>query len=155
MSREIDPNKKNLTEDEKKYLAQRGLLPTSVMSTEEQRQLLDPENDALSLEERANTGTVNTANLTVEQLEEELERRRAEAEEQRVKHESETDDEDEEDDSEEEADYSSWNKAQLQAEIDSRNEGRADDAKIAPASDKNKDLVAALEEDDASEDEEE
>src|SRR6478672_2600182 len=79
MSRVIDMD--NLDEDDKLYLAQRGQLPTDVASVEEQRQMLDPEAQALALEDRANTGDVNLANVSKEYLEAELARRReAEAE---------------------------------------------------------------------------
>lgn len=47
------------------------------------------------------------------------------------------------------ADYSKLKVADLQAEIDARNEGRAEEGQIVPDGDKKADLVAALEADDA------
>lgn len=49
--------------------------------------------------------------------------------------------------------YADLKAADLKAEIERRNDGREDDAKITPASNKNADLIAALEADDAAHDE--
>lgn len=45
--------------------------------------------------------------------------------------------------------YAALTKAELKAEVDKRNADRDDDAKLAPESDKNADLIAALDADDA------
>lgn len=52
------------------------------------------------------------------------------------------------DDDEEVPPYTEWKKADLLAEIERRNEGRADDDLIEPVSEKNADLAAALSVDD-------
>ncbi len=46
--------------------------------------------------------------------------------------------------------YGSWKAADLKAEIKARNEGRAEGDRITPESQRNADLVAALEADDAA-----
>jgi hypothetical protein len=151
MSRKIDMD--NLDDDDKLYLAQRGQLPTDVMSREEQRLLLNPEeaNQATML---ANTGTANTAGLTTEQLEEELERRRA----------AEVTDPrtlfgqegvagalaGEEDEDTLEPPYDQYTKSELLAELSRRNDNREDDNQL-PLSGNKDDLVARLDEDDADE----
>lgn len=161
MSREVDPNAKNLSDDDKIYLIQRGLMPTSVMSVQEQRKLVDPDLASLSLEERANTGDVNTDNLSIEQLEELLEARRAaEVKDPRelMKPAGEAaatrdgDDEDESDGEPLEPPYDQYTNAQLRAELDRRNEDRDEDEKL-PLSGSKAELVSRLEEDDSEDDE--
>lgn len=61
---------------------------------------------------------------------------------------------DEQESEEEEVDYSDLTVPELKAEIDARNDGREDDDKIAPASSKKDDLVAALEADDEDDEDE-
>lgn len=147
MSRVIDMD--NLDEDDKLYLAQRGQLPTDVASVEEQRQMLDPEAQALALEDRANTGDVNLANVSKEYLEAELARRReAEAEVDTLALMSKEGLEGAEDNGTE--DYSGWTKSQLLAEIADRNEKRDSDQELSLVGNK-ADLIAALEADDAGE----
>lgn len=147
MSREIDMA--NLSEDDKLYLAQRGQLPADVASVEEQRQMLDPEAQALALEDRANTGDVNLANVSKEYLEAELARRReAEAEVDTLALMSKEGLEGAEDSGTE--DYSGWTKSQLLAEIADRNEKRDSDQELSLVGNK-ADLIAALEADDAGE----
>lgn len=72
MSREIDPNTKKLSDYDKQYLEDRGVLPRE-----------EPVYAGTTLlKELPNTGDANTAGLTIEELEAELDRRReAEAEE--------------------------------------------------------------------------
>lgn len=129
MSREVNPNAKNLSDDDKLYLAQRGQLPVEIMSTEDQRKLLDPSRTNPTGLELANTGTVAT--MTTEDLEAELERRRAEVV-------SEDDLKklmtnpggvdgaaaDEDDDDRITENYDSYKKGQLSAEIAARNSDR-------------------------------
>ena len=157
MSREVDPNAKNLSDDDKLYLAQRAQLPTSVMSVEDQRKLLDPESAGPSTLELANTGTVAT--MTVEELEAALEQKRAEMEGTDTKAlftnpgglegASASDDDDESSDRIS-GDYDEYNKGQLSAEIAARNEEREDDADYEPMalSGSKAELVQRLEEDD-------
>jgi hypothetical protein len=159
VSRKVDPNSKSLSNDDKLYLIQRGLLPTSVMSAEEQRKLVDPDQSSLSLEDRANTGDVNTANLTVDQLEQMLEEARA--------RDAAVDTTalmkpagaaaaaaDEEDEEELTPPYDQYSKAQLIAELQNRNENRAEDDQWLLSGNKDE-LIARLEEDDSEDDEEE
>lgn len=155
MSREVDPNAKNLSEDDKMYLAQRGLLPTSVMSVEEQRQLLDPESaNNPPLSERPNTGDMNTAGISTEELEAELARRREAQDSVDPKslfgsESGAAPDEDEDDDEPLEAPYDQYTKAQLYAEVERRNADREDEEKIVVEAPGNKaEYVAALDEDD-------
>lgn len=155
MSRKVDPNSTSLSEEDKRYLAQRAQLPTTVLSVEEQRQLLDPEQNALSLENRANTGDVNTANISTEDLERELEARRK-AQDAVVPKElfgstsgaAPDEDEDEDDDAlEPPYDAEGVTKAMLLTEINRRNQGRDDEDKISVVGTK-PELAAALAEDD-------
>lgn len=64
----------------------------------------------------------------------------------------ELDDEDLDEDGEV-SEYEKMTKAQLQAEIDSRNEDREDEEKITPGGTRNVDLIEALEADDEDEEE--
>lgn len=153
MSREVDPNSKSLSEDDKRYLAERGQLSTKVLSVEEQRKLLDPTQDALSLEDRANTGDMNTVAITKEEFEE-LQKLRAEAE---VKDGRElfgsqsgpAPDEDDDEDDVLEPPYDQYTKGQLFNEVERRNADRDDDEKIEVEAPQNKpEYVAALTEDD-------
>lgn len=91
------------------------------------------------LEEVAHTGDANTAGLTTEQLERELERRRA-----REARETASAAGDEED---EELDYSTMSNDELRAEIARRNEGREDEDKL-DLTGRKAELIAVLEEDD-------
>jgi hypothetical protein len=151
VSREVDPNKKNLSDDDKMYLAQRGLLSTDVMSVEDQRKMLDPDKAGPSALELANTGTVAT--MTTDELEAELERRRAAvdddpsklftnpgglagaaADEDRIS-----------------GDYDDHTKGELSAEIDARNTEREDEDDYEPMalSGSKAQLVTRLQDDDA------
>lgn len=151
MSREIDMD--NLSEDDKVYLAQRAQLPASVMPVDEQRRLLDPEQGTLSLEQRANTGTVNTANLTVEQLEELLAERRAQQDDPQslMKLSGEAAATAETSEEEEDEGYAGLKKGQLIALIQERNEGRPEDEQLDTTGNKSE-LIALLEADDAEAD---
>lgn len=155
MSRQVDPNSSNLSKEDKLYLAARGQLPVSTMPVEEQRQLLDP--DAPTLEQRANTGDVNTVNISKEEFEE-LQKLRAAAEKATDAKKlfgstsGAGDDEDESDDEPLEAPYDQYTNAQLRAEIERRNEDREDDEKLALTGTK-PELVERLDEDDAEDDE--
>lgn len=162
MSRKVDPNNPSLSEEDKRYLASRAQLPTSVMSVEEQRQLLDPEQNALSLENRANTGDVNTANISTEALEEELKRRRAEQEAVVPKElfgstsgaaPDEDEDDDDDDALEPPYDAEGVTKAMLLTEINRRNQGRDDEDKISVVGTKPELAAALAEDDDDAEDE--
>lgn len=158
MSRDIKDTK-SLSDDDKLYLAQRGQLPTDVMSVEDQRAMLADSLEGLSLSDRANTGTVNVTGLTTEELQAELERRSAEAPKDPRKLFSDesgtTADEDEnEEDDDEEVDYSSMKNDDLRAEIARRNEGRAEEDKLS-LDGKKPDLIATLEADDAENSDEE
>lgn len=147
MSRKIDME--NLSQDDKVYLAQRGLLSTDIASVEEQRSWLDPEANARTLDQIANTGDVNVANLTTEELEAELERRRAEAkagQQPKLEPVGAKQATVEEDPAEES--YNDWNKAQLIAELQARNENRPEDEQFPIGGNKGE-LVALLEGDDA------
>lgn len=160
MSREVDPNAKNLSDDDKMYLAQRGQLPTDVMSVEDQRKMLDPSNAGPSVLELANTGTVAT--MTVEELEAALEQKRADQEgtdtkalftnPQGLAGASADDDEPDRLD----GDYDQYNKGQLSAEIAARNEEREDEEDYEPMqlSGSKAELVSRLEQDDQDRDEE-
>lgn len=163
MSRQVDPNAKNLSAEDKAYLVQRGSLSPSTMSIEEQRKLVDPEQNTLSLDERANTGDVNTANLSIDELEALLAEKRAEAEavdpKKLMSNESGTaadgDDEDDEDDEPLEAPYDQYTNAQLRAEIDRRNETREDEDKLSLSGTKPELVERLTEDDDEDEDNEE
>lgn len=155
MSREVDPTSTNLSEEDKQYLAQRGLLPTSVMPADEQRSMLDPEATAVPLADRANTGDVNTANLSIDQLEEMLAAKRKEQEATKPADlfgSTSGPSADEDDDDEDEpldAPYDQYTKAQLYAEVERRNADREDDEKIVVEAPGNKaEYVDALNEDD-------
>ena len=161
MSRDVDPNAKNLSDDDKLYLAQRGQLPTDVMSVEDQRKLLDPSGAGPSVLELGNTGTVAT--MTTDELEAELERRRAEVVDPKKLADLMTNpgglkgaeaDEEDEDDGPLEAPYDQYSKAKLSAELARRNEERDEDDQLALSGNK-QELVDRLDEDDASEDDEE
>lgn len=157
MSREVDPYASNLSTDDKIYLIQRAKMPTDVMSVADQRKLVDL--DAVPLDERANTGDVNTANLSIDQLEELLAARRAEAEEVEPKklfsNESGTASDDDEDSEPLEPPYNQYTNPQLRAEIERRNsELDEDDEKLALTGTKDE-LVARLEEDDADDEDDE
>lgn len=155
MSREVDPNASNLSDDDKLYLAQRGRLPLSVASVEEQRALLDLETTAnIPLSERANTGDMNTAGITTEELEAELARRREVQDSVDPKSlfgsESGAAPDDDDDDVEPlEAPYEQYTKAELYSEVQRRNEDREEDEQIVVEAPGNKaEYVAALDEDD-------
>lgn len=126
MSRKIDMD--NLSDDDKIYLAQRGQLPESVASIAEQREMLTAE--PAPLDAVANTGTVNTANLSVEELEALLKKARAAAKVdpktlmKKPAAEAALAEEEEEG---LEPPYDQYTKGQLYAEIARRNEGRADE----------------------------
>lgn len=159
MSRKVDPTAKNLSDDDKRYLVQRGLVSDSTMPVSEQRKLVDP--DLPSLEDRANTGDVNTANLSIEDLERLLKAKRAEQDAVEPKSlfgsasgatPEEEDDEDE--DEEISAPYDGYVKSQLSAEIARRNEGRDEDDQITVEPPANKaEFIAALEADDEAQSE--
>lgn len=153
MSREVDPNSSNLSTDDKIYLIQRGQMPTSVMSVEEQRKLVDPDSNTLALEDRANTGDVNTSSLSIDELEELLAARRAEQDAvdpaSLFGSQSGPADDDDDDDDEVVAPYDQYSKATLYAEVQRRNEDRDDEDKIVvPAPGNKPEYVTALEEDD-------
>lgn len=153
MSRDVDPNAKKLSDDDKMYLAQRGQLSTDVMSEADQRKML--RHDAPTLDELANTGTVNTAGISTEDLEAELQKRRDEAEAVDTKKlftnpggvAGAAADEDEP----LEPPYDQYNKGQLSAEIERRNDEREDeeDYDDMPLSGTKGELVDRLDEDDA------
>lgn len=130
MAREIDmSDPDSWDDDDVLYLAQRAELPLSYMEEGEQRKLLS--HDTLLVEDRANTGDANTDNLTIEQLEDLLEKRRAEAE---AVHPPDlftpeglagAQDDDEDGELEPlEPPYDQYKKAQLSAELERRNEER-------------------------------
>lgn len=153
MSRKIDH--KNLSDDDKIYLAQRGQLSTDIMSTEDQRALLDPQAGALSLYDRAHTGDVNLANVTKEDLEAELEKRQAAEKEAGVpdiKPEglaaAEGVDDDESDPLEAPYNTPENTKGLLILEINRRNEYREDDDQLDNTGKKDE-LAAELDRDDA------
>lgn len=150
MSRKIDLQ--NLSDDDKIYLAQRGQLSTDVASVAEQRELLDPERDVLSLDQRANTGDVNTSNLTIDQLEALLAEKRAALVDPatlmgKSAEAAATADEDEEGEG-----YDDFSKADLIIEIQARNEARDADNQLPIVGNK-AELRAVLEADDAEDDE--
>lgn len=156
MSRQIDtsdPSK--LSDEDKAYLAQRGELSTDVMSVQEQQALLSP--DYIPLPQRANTGDVNSANLSVEQLEKMLEEARAKQDAVKPKEllkpegeEAATADE-EEDDGTIAPPYDQYTRGQLLAEIEERNADRAEEDEISPEDNKKASLISALEADDSEE----
>lgn len=122
--------------------------------------MLDQSAPSMSLTERANTGTVNTANLSIEELEAELERRRAEHDETDTQGlmtnfgglQGATADDEEVDEEPLEPPYDQYNKGDLSAEIDRRNRVLlADDeeADVMPLSGSKQELVERLEADDA------
>jgi hypothetical protein len=157
-------------DDDKAYLAQRGELPVDVMSVDDQRRLLDPEQNG----ERLLTGQLgNTGNavevMSTEALEAELERRRA-AQPLDVDTEklfnpeglagasrgAEEDDDDTSDPLE--PPYDQYRKGELSAEIQRRNEAATaedEDAETMPLSGSKEELVARLEEHDAAQEDEE
>lgn len=143
MSREIDTTKP-LSDDDKRYLAQRGQLTGH--SVEDQRKLLDPELSSVSLHDLANTGDVNLRNVSKEDLEAELELRR-QAEEDAglpiLKPDGIR--------TEEVAPYSAWTKADLILETQARNEKRDEDDQFLIGGNK-AELVQQLEDDDAAQD---
>lgn len=150
MSRKIDMDK--LSDDDKLYLAQRGELPTDVMSDEDQRKLLDPEQGRQTLDQIANTGDVNLAGVTVEELEAELEKRREVQED--VNPQKLLKPEGKEAALAEETDrpYSDWSKAELSTEIIARNEQRPEDDQLHTGGTKSE-LIAVLEANDEAESE--
>jgi len=155
VSREIDTSK-SLSDDDKLYLAQRGQLSTDVMSVQEQRELLDPENAGPSTLQLANTGTVAT--MTVEELEAALaDKRKAHEETDPQKlftnpgglaGAAASSDSDEDDEEALEAPYDQYTKGELSAELIRRNETRSDDDQL-PISGTKQELVDALDEDDS------
>jgi hypothetical protein len=162
MARDIDmSDPKKWSHDDKVYLAQRGLLPVEVSSVEEQRRMLDPEQGVISWEDRVNTGDVNLANVTTEELEREL-KARADAQESDPRKlftkegksgalaEAEDDvDSDDEDEDEDDSDYESWSKDKLLTELGKRNDQReADGEDTLPLSGNKAELAARLHEDD-------
>lgn len=71
LTRKIDPEKiasGDLTEDERLYLQDRGLLPEGVEKVD------NDYSKPASLDSRPNTGTANTAGVTTEEFEEQLEK---------------------------------------------------------------------------------
>lgn len=152
MSRQIDMSDSGSWSDEDKlYLAQRDLLPTDVVSVEDQRKLLDPELSTISWDDRANTGDVNTDNLTKEELvaalekrgeEEDFDPRKLFTKEGKAGALAEVEDS-------EVDDYESWTKDDLLTELGNRNDQReADGEDPLPLSGNKADLVARLREDD-------
>ena len=150
MSRAIDMSGDlaSLSYEDKQYLSQRGLLPTSVASIEEQREM-NKTADQLPLEERANTGDVNAQGLTIEQLEELLEAKRAEMEatDTEALFGQEGVDAVEQDEDEITPPYDRYTNAQLTGELARRNEDRDEDDQLSLTGNK-AELVARLEEDD-------
>lgn len=152
MSREIDMSGDlaSLSHEDQVYLAQRGLLPTSAVSLEKQRAMLTV--GELSLEERANTGDANTANLTIEELEELLEAKRAEAAADDPAKAFGKEGVEAAETAEDEVlpPYDRYTNAQLTAELIRRNEERDEDDQLPIAGNK-AELVARLEADDEEE----
>lgn len=147
MSRKIDME--NLSDDDKVYLAQRGELPLSVASLDEQRDMLAPDT-GLSLEERANTGDTNVAGITTEELEAELEKRRETQVEDPRKLMRPEGKEGALAPEEVDRPYSEWSKAELSTEIMARNETRPEDDQLHTGGNK-AELIEVLEANDEEE----
>lgn len=149
MSREIDPN--NMSDEDKVYLAQRGQLDPFKVSVADQRKMLDPEQIALA--DRANTGDVNTVNISKEEYENLLKLRAAYEQEgtnplelmEQTGEAAASADEEEDDDSP----YAEMSKADMVNEIQERNERRVAEGKEElPIGGKKAELRALLEQDD-------
>lgn len=125
-----------LSDEDLIYLHDRSQITTQefadalgISRSELESQLRDRTQKGIPLEERANTGDANTANLSAEEFQ-----RQAEAN---------AEDEDSEED--EDADYSTWTNDELRAEIQRRNDEEGKDLDIMG---KKAELIAVLEADD-------
>jgi len=116
LSRTIDPEKiasGDLSEDERRYLQDRGKLPKGVDGVE------DNLDQPATVAEMAHTGTANTAGLTIEELEELLEKMKSEQQElPRIEDDGGI--EELEDDEEEDLTYEEMNNDMRRAELSNR-----------------------------------
>lgn len=137
MSRTIDLSNgvEGLDEDELLYLAQRD--NQEALAELQRREISTDQSGGRPLEEVANTGDANTRGESIEELEARLARMKAEQA-------ADEDESDEEDD--EEMDYESMSNDDLRAELARRD---------LSVSGKKEDLIARLEADDASEEDDE
>lgn len=148
MSRKIDMDKK-LSKDDKIYLAQRAMLPASVASEDEQRELLNLSQGS-PLEFAVNTGDVNLAGLSIEQLEAELAERKGVQEDVDTSKLMRPEGVEAALAPEEVKPYNEWGKVDLIVEIQARNEGLVEELQMPIGGNKNE-LVDRLTADDEKE----